>query len=189
MVFKYMFFPPVTGKKQRRQTFLGEKKINDDDDDLPGEFTGSARFAFAKMSINTRNGRTDSGEIDIYFYIFYFSHRQPALLSYWFYFPCHWSRAVGRWQNFMRIGFTFWNSFIKSKCQGLAGHPREPPYPGATSNPANHLPPNSISFLGVPANASDFHLTLMMFIYFGENGKYTKYICEHIYQQYCALRK
>jgi len=26
------------------------------------------------------------------------------------------------------------------------------------------------------ANASDFHLTLMMFIYFGENGKYTKYI-------------
>jgi len=24
------------------------------------------------------------------------------------------------------------------------------------------------------ANASDFHLTLMMFIYFGENGKYTK---------------
>jgi len=103
------------------------------------------------------------------FIYFISSTRSPALLSYLVSF--HMSQA--RWQNFMRIGLTFWNSFIKSKCQGLATHFLPP----ATHHPPNHLPPNAISLPGVPANASDFHLTLMMFIYFGENGKYTKYMC------------
>lgn len=143
------------------------KNKNDDDVDFPGKFAGSARFAFAKMSINTR--WTNSVDIDIYFYIFYFSHPMgPTSLSYLVSF--HMSQA--RWQNFMRIGFTFWNSFIKSKTPG-AGHPHHTTH--SPIQPA--IPPNPISFPEVPANASDFHLTLMMFIYFGENGKYTKYTC------------
>jgi len=56
-----------------------ETQNENDDVDLPGElgFAGSARFAFAKMSINTR--WTDSGDIDIYFYIFYFQHPKPSV--------------------------------------------------------------------------------------------------------------